>query len=43
MPLVRITMTEGRTAQEKQETAQEITRILAEKCRAHAEHVYRDF
>ncbi len=40
MPLVRITMTQGRTAQEKEDAAQEITRILTEKCRAHAEHVY---
>lgn len=40
MPLVRISMTEGRTPQEKEAAAKKITDILAAECRAHAEHVY---
>lgn len=40
MPIVRVTLATGRTAEQKQEAAREITETIARCCDAHAEHVY---
>ena len=40
MPIVRVTMAAGRTAEQKQDAAREITETIARCCNAHAEHVY---
>lgn len=40
MPLVRVSMVEGRTAAQKKATALAITRALEEHCGSDPEHVY---
>jgi len=40
MPLVRITMVEGRSAAQKQAAAKAVTQALVDHCGAHAAHVY---
>lgn len=40
MPVVRVTMAEGRTAAQKKAAAIEITQTIAKHCSAHAEYVY---
>lgn len=40
MPIIRVTMATGRTAQQKKAAALEITDTLVRQCGAHAEHVY---
>lgn len=40
MPMVRVTLAAGRTAEQKQTAANEITQTLVERLGAHAEHVY---
>lgn len=40
MPLVRISMIEGRSPQQKESAAKKITEALVEECGAHAEHIY---
>ena len=40
MPIVRVTMAEGRTSAQKKKAAREITETIARCCNAHAEHVY---
>ncbi|XWN30283.1 MAG: tautomerase family protein [Devosia sp.] len=40
MPIVRVTMASGRTAQQKKAAAEAITDVLTKHCDAHAAHVY---
>lgn len=40
MPIVKVTMAEGRTSAQKKAAAKEITDTIARVCDAHAEHVY---
>ncbi|NKB28406.1 MAG: hypothetical protein GKR99_12945 [Rhodobacteraceae bacterium] len=40
MPIVRVTMAEGRSASQKAAFAREVTDSLVRHCGAHAEHVY---
>lgn len=40
MPIIRIEMLAGRSAQVKQELAQEMTRTLARLCQCDPAHVY---
>jgi 4-oxalocrotonate tautomerase len=40
MPLVRVSMIEGRTAAQKKAAAEAITRALVEHCAADPAHVY---
>lgn len=40
MPIVRVTMANGRTSEQKKRAAQEITETIVRRCNAHAEHVY---
>lgn len=40
MPVVRITMAEGRSRDEKEALAEEVTAALVKHVRAHREHVY---
>lgn len=40
MPIVRVTLAEGRTPEQKKAAALEITDTLVRLCNAHAEHVY---
>jgi 4-oxalocrotonate tautomerase len=40
MPIIRVTMAAGRTSEQKQAAAKEITDTIVKHCNAHAEHVY---
>ena len=40
MPIVRVTLIENRTAQQKQAAAKDITEALVKHCGAHADHIY---
>ncbi|MFK7893841.1 MAG: 4-oxalocrotonate tautomerase family protein [Granulosicoccus sp.] len=40
MPIVRITLAEGRTAEQKKALALEVTDSVVRHCNAHAAHVY---
>lgn len=40
MPIVRVTLASGRTAEQKQAAAKEITQTLVDRLGAHREHVY---
>ncbi len=40
MPIVKVTMASGRTAEQKKSAALEITGTLVRHCGAHAEHIY---
>ena len=40
MPIVRVTLAEGRTSAQKKAAAVEITETIARHCNAHADHVY---
>lgn len=40
MPIVRVTMAAGRSEEQKQQAAREITETIVRCCGAHAEHVY---
>ncbi len=40
MPMIRITLAEGRTAEQKKKAAQEMTETMVRHCNAHPEHVY---
>ncbi|MEQ9813931.1 MAG: 4-oxalocrotonate tautomerase family protein [Azospirillaceae bacterium] len=40
MPLVRITMVEGRSVAQKEAAAKAVTQALVEHCDAHQSHVY---
>ena len=40
MPIVRVTLAAGRTAEQKKAAAREITKVLVDKLDAHAGHVY---
>lgn len=40
MPIVRVSMASGRTAEQKKAAALEMTDTLVRHCGAHAEHVY---
>lgn len=40
MPIVRVTLAAGRTAEQKKAAALEITQTLVDRLDAHREHVY---
>jgi len=40
MPLVRVTLAEGRTPEQKQALARDITDAVVRHCGGHASHVY---
>ncbi|XXK31743.1 tautomerase family protein [Rhodobacteraceae bacterium nBUS_24] len=40
MPIVRVTLAEGRTSAQKKSVALEITDSIARHCNVHKEHIY---